>query len=172
MRRQTLNVGARVSEDGGPCEDHQRPRPRPPITRKRLSVSGPPSQQPFQTRRPSQAAVARCEGLDVKSQSLFAVEFDNRGSPRQPRSRGDQELVLDLARPRGNGSWERMMTDASDLRTVTSYSSICGSWWSSSVFSDLGNSNLHAMAHAKMACVPVNPTKLHGSVGEVTVSRG
>lgn len=43
LRRQTLNVGARVSEDGGPCEDHQHPRPRPPITGKRLSVTGPPS---------------------------------------------------------------------------------------------------------------------------------
>lgn len=27
----------------------------------------------------------------VKSQSLSALEFDNRGFPRQPRSRGDQE---------------------------------------------------------------------------------
>lgn len=30
LRRQTLDVGARVSEDGGPCEDHRRlPHPHP-----------------------------------------------------------------------------------------------------------------------------------------------
>lgn len=72
---------------------------------KRLSVSGPPSEQPFQTRMPLKPRCRRPQqGLDVKSQSLFDFEFDNLGFPRQPRSRGDQVLLLPLSGNRINRS--------------------------------------------------------------------
>lgn len=89
---------------------------RPPITRKRLSVSGPPSPAAVSdpqalNKLPPPAA----RDFDLKSQSLPAVEFDNRGFPRQPRSRGDQELVACAGPCQAclvlNGSWERTHDD-------------------------------------------------------------
>lgn len=129
---------------------------RPPITRKRLSVSGPPSPAAVSdpqalNKLPPPAA----RDFDVKSQSLPAVEFDNRGFPRQPRSRGDQELVA-CAGPCQAGPRAERFVGTHDDRCQRSAN--CNQLlqhvlaaWPSSILSDLGNSKLHAMAHAKVA---------------------